>query len=77
MKKISCGICNAKMDEMHYAIRDMKATESYGEWLLRHIACLLTFGQKSRKHAIIIPVCGNCTNTRLSYNIAGVSERVA
>ncbi len=62
---------------MHYAIRDMKATETYFEWLGRHVLRLFAYGLKSRKHAVILPVCDTCAQGRLAYNIAGRSEHVA
>jgi hypothetical protein len=72
-----CSICNVEIGDMRYAIRDMKPTETYLKWLWRHIVCLVTFGFKSRKHAIILPACTSCTGQRLAYNIAGASENVA
>ncbi len=72
-----CAICNTKVEAINYAIRDMRPTETYLEWLWRHVVCVATFGLKSRKHAVILPVCQDCTKMRLAYNIAGVSKNVA
>jgi hypothetical protein len=73
---IRCSICDIKIGDMHYAIRDMKPTETYFEWLWRHVVTLFTFGLNSRKHATILPVCDVCARGRLAYNIGGVSNRV-
>ncbi len=73
----SCVICSRPIDAIHYAIRDMKPHETYGEWLWRHIVRVLTFGLKSRKYATILPVCDGCTEMRLASNIAGASPYVA
>ena len=68
-KEMSCSICGGAMETMHYAIRDMKPTESYIQWLWRHVVTLFTVGLTSRKFATILPVCETCVRDRLSHNI--------
>lgn len=63
-----CALCNARIQKMHFAIRDMKPVEGYFEWLVRHILCVLTFGH-SRKRAVIIPICDSCAKAHIVYNI--------
>jgi|GEM_PF-4262605 len=71
-----CSICENKIDVIHYAIRDMKPSESCTEWFWRHFVGAVTIGLKRRKHAVIIPVCDSCAKARLTNNMAG-SEQVA
>jgi hypothetical protein len=74
---IRCSICGVRIGDIHYAIRDMKPTETYFEWLWRHVVRLFAFGLKSRKHAVILPVCDDCATMRLAHNLAGASKKVA
>lgn len=55
-----CTLCAGPIEQIHFAIRDMKPTETGPQWFWRHIVGLFTVGFVRRKFATILPVCEPC-----------------
>jgi len=62
---LKCGICNDKIINLKYAIRDVVG-ETYFGWLFRHIKILVTFNLQRRSPEIFIPICTNCFEGRIN-----------